>query len=117
MHFVISIATCQLHIIFLFRLNKHISFSSVSAEEDGDVTIVASQLRGYGVWDGGMASGGALLDQWEGPSPSVLFLWVTDAQANLLQRELSAMMTLTTPSTTTCELTLFVLLRTVIYHS
>ncbi|XP_024918183.1 sentrin-specific protease 7-like isoform X4 [Cynoglossus semilaevis] len=73
----------------------------VSAEEDGDVTIVASQLRGYGVWDGGMASGGALLGQWEGPSPSVLFLWVTDAQANLLQRELSAMMTLTTPSTTT----------------
>lgn len=54
------------------------------------MTVVASQLRGYGVWDGGVAQGGALLAGREGPAPSLLFLWVTDAQANLLHRELSA---------------------------
>ncbi|XP_069577356.1 sentrin-specific protease 7-like isoform X2 [Brachyistius frenatus] len=56
--------------------------------EDGEVMVVASQVRGYGLWDGGVAQGGALLAGWEGPAPSLLFLWVTDAQANLLQREL-----------------------------
>lgn len=53
------------------------------------MTVVASQLRGYGVWDGGVAMGGALLAGWKGPAPSLLFLWVSAAQANLLQRELS----------------------------
>ncbi|XP_042260171.1 sentrin-specific protease 7b [Thunnus maccoyii] len=62
-------------------------------EEEGEVTVVASQVRGYGVWDGGVAQGGPLLDDWEGPAPSLLFLWVTDAQANLLQRELTAIQT------------------------
>ncbi|XP_050921777.1 sentrin-specific protease 7b isoform X2 [Lates calcarifer] len=62
----------------------------VSGAEELDVTVVASQLRGYGVWDGGVAQGGALLAGREGPAPSLLFLWVTDAQANLLHRELSA---------------------------
>lgn len=59
------------------------------------MTVVASQIRGYGVWDGGVAQGGALLACWEGPAPSLLFLWVTDAQANLLQRELLAIQTST----------------------
>ncbi|XP_056226671.1 sentrin-specific protease 7b isoform X2 [Seriola aureovittata] len=63
----------------------------VSGAEKGEVTVVASQVRGYGVWDGGVAQGGALLTGWEGPAPSLLFLWVTEAQANLLHRELSAM--------------------------
>nr|XP_033471747.1 sentrin-specific protease 7b isoform X3 [Epinephelus lanceolatus] len=61
--------------------------------EEGEVTVVASQVRGYGVWDGGVARGGTLLAGWKGPAPSLLFLWVTDAQANLLQRELSAIQT------------------------
>ncbi|CAI5638858.1 unnamed protein product [Oreochromis niloticus] len=54
---------------------------------------VASQVRGYGLWDGGVARGGTLLAGWEGPAPSLLFLWVTDAQANLLQKELSSIQT------------------------
>lgn len=70
------------------------SLSLVGVEE-GEVTVVASQVRGYGVWDGGVAQGGALLAGWKGPAPSLLFLWVTDAQANLLQMELSAMQTTT----------------------
>ncbi|XP_047432646.1 sentrin-specific protease 7b isoform X2 [Mugil cephalus] len=67
----------------------------LKGEENGEVTVVASQLRGYGVWDGGVAKGGGLLAAWEGPAPSLLFLWVTDAQANVLQRELSAIQTCT----------------------
>lgn len=66
-----------------------------SGAEEGEVTVVASQLRGYGVWDGGVAQGGALLAGLEGPAPSLLFLWVTDAQANLLQTELTAIQTAT----------------------
>ncbi|XP_075951032.1 sentrin-specific protease 7-like [Anarhichas minor] len=69
--------------------------------EDGEVAVVASQVRGYGVWDGGVAQGGLLLAGWEGPAPSLLFLWVTDAQANLLQKELS---TIQTPIQTTIQM-------------
>lgn len=65
----------------------------VSGVEAGEVTVVASQVRGYGVWDGGVAQDGALLAGWKGPAPSLFFLWVTDAQANLLQRELSSIQT------------------------
>nr|XP_057941837.1 sentrin-specific protease 7-like isoform X2 [Doryrhamphus excisus] len=57
--------------------------------EEGDVTVVASQVRGYGLWSGGVARGGTLLDEVEGRAPSLLFLWVTDAQANMLQREMA----------------------------
>ncbi|XP_039998385.1 sentrin-specific protease 7-like [Xiphias gladius] len=76
--------------------------------EEGEVTVVASQIRGYGVWDGGVAQGGALLACWEGPAPSLLFLWVTDAQANLLQRELLAIQT-STASGPSCSFLLLVL--------
>lgn len=65
----------------------------LSGVEEGEVSVVASQVRGYGVWDGGVAQGGTLLAGWKGPAPSLLFLWVTDAQANLLQRELSSIQT------------------------
>ncbi|KAI3366231.1 hypothetical protein L3Q82_010040, partial [Scortum barcoo] len=75
--------------------------------EEGEVTVVASQVRGYGVWDGGVARGGALLAGWKGPAPSLLFLWVTDAQANLLQTELSAIQT--TSSGPPCSFLLLVL--------
>ncbi|XP_076022069.1 sentrin-specific protease 7b isoform X2 [Genypterus blacodes] len=57
--------------------------------EEGDVTTVASQVRGYGLWDGAVAQDGTLLADWEGPAPSLLFLWLTDAQARMLHRELS----------------------------
>lgn len=57
------------------------------------MVVVASQLRGYGVWDGSLTQDGSLLAGCEGPAPSLLFLWVTDAQANLLQMELSAIQT------------------------
>lgn len=52
--------------------------------------MVASQVWGYGVWDGALAQGGTLLAASKGRAPSLLFLWVSDAQANLLQMELSA---------------------------
>lgn len=55
--------------------------------------MVASQVRGYGVWDGALAQGGTLLAASKGRAPSLLFLWVSDAQANLLQMELSAIQT------------------------
>ncbi|CAL8306877.1 unnamed protein product [Merluccius merluccius] len=54
-----------------------------------EVVVVASQVRGHGLWDGGMAGGG--------PAPSLLFLWVTDAQAKLLQTELSIIHPVTEP--------------------
>ncbi|XP_073318447.1 sentrin-specific protease 7b [Pagrus major] len=77
--------------------------------EEGEVTVVASQVRGYGVWDGGVARGGALLARWEGPAPSLLFLWVTDPQANLLQKELSAIQTSNSTSGPSCSFLLLVL--------
>ncbi|XP_028428327.1 uncharacterized protein LOC114551483, partial [Perca flavescens] len=70
----------------------------LKGSEEGDVTVVASQVRGYGVWDGGVAQGGTLLADWEGPAPSLLFLSVTDPQANLLQREMSAIQTSAGPT-------------------
>ncbi|XP_069377117.1 sentrin-specific protease 7b isoform X2 [Paralichthys olivaceus] len=81
----------------------------VSEGEEGEVTVVASQLRGYGVWDGGVAQGGTLLSGWEGPAPSLLFLWVTDAQAKLLQRELSALSQSSASSGPSCCFLLLVL--------
>ncbi|XP_062302634.1 sentrin-specific protease 7b isoform X3 [Osmerus eperlanus] len=53
------------------------------------VSLVASQLRGYGPWEGALAQSGSLLRGWEGPAPSLLFLWVSHAQAALIQTELS----------------------------
>lgn len=70
----------------------------MSGAEEGEVVVVASQLRGYGVWDGSVARDGSLLACCKGPAPSLLFLWVTDAQANLLQMELSAIQTSATTS-------------------
>lgn len=77
--------------------------------EEGEVTVVASQIRGYGVWDGGLAQGGALLAGWEGPAPSLLFLWVTDAQTNLMQRELSDIQASSATSGPPCSFLLLVL--------
>ncbi|XP_035768537.1 sentrin-specific protease 7b [Neolamprologus brichardi] len=71
--------------------------------EECQVSVVASQVRGYGLWDGGVARGGTLLAGWEGPAPSLLFLWVTDAQANLLQKELSSIQTSSSSSSSCCS--------------
>lgn len=73
-------------------------YISLSGTEEGEVSVVASQLRGYGVWDGAMGQDGTLLAGCTGPAPSLLFLWVTDAQANLLQTELTAIQTSGTAS-------------------
>ncbi|XP_041822541.1 sentrin-specific protease 7b isoform X2 [Chelmon rostratus] len=81
----------------------------VKGAEETEVVVVASQVRGYGVWDGGVAQGGALLAGWKGPAPSLLFLWVTDAQAGLLQTELSAIQTSTSASGPSCSFLLLVL--------
>ncbi|XP_040888208.1 sentrin-specific protease 7b [Toxotes jaculatrix] len=62
----------------------------VKGVKEGKLSIVASEVRGYGLWDGGVAQDGTLLAGWKGPAPLLLFLWVTNAQANLLRRELSA---------------------------
>ncbi|XP_077471151.1 sentrin-specific protease 7-like isoform X2 [Stigmatopora argus] len=62
-------------------------------DEEGEVTVVASQLRGYSLLDGGLAVGGTLLNDFMGPAPSLLFLWVTDAQANVLHREMAFIQT------------------------
>ncbi|KAJ8410555.1 hypothetical protein AAFF_G00194590 [Aldrovandia affinis] len=53
---------------------------------DVAVALVTSEVRRYGVWDG------SVLCDWEGPAPppALLFLWVSDAQAQLVQAELSA---------------------------
>lgn len=66
---------------------------SPAGAEEGEVVVVASQLRGYGVWDGSLAGDGTLLAGWGGPAPSLLLLWVSDAQANLLKMELSSIQT------------------------
>lgn len=78
--------------------------SRVSSEEEGGVSVslVASQLRGYAVWDGGLAQDGSLFQGCPGrAAPSLLFLWVSEAQANLVQTELSALHPITLPGKTT----------------
>lgn len=86
----------------LIFVSAHVKPVSVSGPEEGDVTVVASQVQGYGVWDGALAQGGTLLNGCKGPAPSLLFLWVTDAQANLLQMELTAIQASTTSSGDSC---------------
>ncbi|KAL1022090.1 hypothetical protein UPYG_G00022070 [Umbra pygmaea] len=73
--------------------------SRVTSEEEGvSVSLVASQLRGYGVWDGGLAQGGSLFQDCPGRgAPFLLFFWVSDAQANLVQTELSPLHPITLP--------------------
>ncbi|XP_028255507.1 sentrin-specific protease 7-like isoform X1 [Parambassis ranga] len=90
----------------MLMITEHGITAPLKGLEDGEVTLVASQLCGYGVWDGGVARGGALLAGWEGPAPSLLFLWVTEAQANLLQVELSAIQPGTASGRSCCFLLL-----------
>ncbi|KAF6737222.1 Sentrin-specific protease 7 [Oryzias melastigma] len=81
----------------------------VKGADEGQLVVVASQVCGYGVWDGGVAHSGTLLASWEGPAPSLLFLWVSNAQANLLHRELSAIRTLGGATGPSCCILLLVL--------
>ncbi|XP_030211358.1 sentrin-specific protease 7 [Gadus morhua] len=67
------------------RITEHAIILPLKGDSAGggqcEVVVVASQVRGHGLWEGGVAGGG--------PAPSLLFLWVTVAQANLLQTEMS----------------------------
>nr|XP_020515333.1 sentrin-specific protease 7-like [Labrus bergylta] len=99
----------QAHANGKLMITEHCITVPLKGLEEGEVTVVASQVRGYGVWDGGVARDGALLADWKGPAPSLLFLWVTDAQANLLQRELSIIQTSNDTSGPACSCLLLVL--------
>ncbi|XP_036421040.1 sentrin-specific protease 7b isoform X2 [Colossoma macropomum] len=70
---------------------------SIPLKADGDdgimVAVVPSELCGYGVWDGALAGDGTLLSVSQQPSPSLLFLSLSDAQTRLLHTELSALRT------------------------
>ncbi|XP_067272287.1 sentrin-specific protease 7b isoform X2 [Pseudorasbora parva] len=80
----------------------------VDGEGEVAVSVSCSQLRLYGVWDGGLARDGSLLSSTEEPAPSLLFLVVSDAQARLLQKELSVLHTVHT-SGQACPFVLLVL--------
>ncbi|XP_048091012.1 sentrin-specific protease 7b isoform X1 [Alosa alosa] len=56
--------------------------------DEVSVTAVASELRRYGVWDGGLAQDGSLFPASGEAAPSLLFLVVSDPQARLMQSEL-----------------------------
>ncbi|XP_066513332.1 sentrin-specific protease 7-like [Hoplias malabaricus] len=65
---------------------------SIPLKADDGVVVVAvvpSELHGYGVWDGALANDGVLLSVSRQPSPSLLFLSLSDAQTRLLHTELS----------------------------
>ncbi|XP_022521102.2 sentrin-specific protease 7b isoform X1 [Astyanax mexicanus] len=70
------------------------SISIPLKEADGEdgvaVTVVPSELQRYGVWDGALAADGSLLSISQQPSPSLLFLSLSDAQSRLLHTELTA---------------------------
>ncbi|XP_012696181.1 sentrin-specific protease 7b [Clupea harengus] len=59
-----------------------------SGENEVSVTVVASELRRYGVWDGGLAQDGSLFPRSGEAAPSLLFLTVSDPQAWLIHTEL-----------------------------
>ncbi|XP_037129468.1 sentrin-specific protease 7-like isoform X1 [Syngnathus acus] len=82
----------------------------LKGELEGEVTVVASQLKGYGLWDGAVALGGTLLDDLVGTAPSLLFLWVTDAQASALHRELTIILS-TRASGPPCAVLLLVMTK------
>ncbi|CAL9702421.1 unnamed protein product [Knipowitschia caucasica] len=71
-----------------------------------ELSIVASQMRSFGLWDGGVARGGALFSDNSGPAPSLLFLWISDVQSQLLKKELHEIHQSTDPL---CPLVLLVL--------
>lgn len=85
-----------------------VPLKGVDGEGEVAVSVSCSQLRLYGVWDGGLARDGNLLSSTEEPAPSLLFLVVSDAQARLLQKELSVLHTVHT-SGQACPFVLLVL--------
>ncbi|XP_051550809.1 sentrin-specific protease 7b isoform X1 [Myxocyprinus asiaticus] len=70
-----------------------IPLKGVNGEGELAISVTCSQLRSYGLWDGGLARDGTLLPDSEEPAPSLLFLIVSDAQATLFQKELSVIHT------------------------
>nr|XP_055074050.1 sentrin-specific protease 7b isoform X2 [Misgurnus anguillicaudatus] len=71
--------------------DEGISIPLKGAGEEGEIAISVAclELRLFGVWDGGLAHDGSLFSSTEEPAPSLLFLVVSDAQARLIQKELS----------------------------
>uniref|UniRef100_A0A672TEH9 Sentrin-specific protease 7-like n=1 Tax=Sinocyclocheilus grahami TaxID=75366 RepID=A0A672TEH9_SINGR len=90
--------------------DEGISVPLKGADGEGEVavSVLCSRLLSYGVWDGGLARDSSLLSSTEEPAPSLLFLMVTDAQAKLLQKELSVLHTVHT-SGQACPFVLLVL--------
>ncbi|KAK9967726.1 hypothetical protein ABG768_002103 [Culter alburnus] len=90
--------------------DEGISVPLKGADGEGEVavSVSCSQLCLYGVWDGGLARDGSLLSSTEEPAPSLLFLVVSNAQARLLQKELSVLHTVHT-SGQACPFVLLVL--------
>ncbi|XP_052446615.1 sentrin-specific protease 7b isoform X1 [Carassius gibelio] len=86
----------------------YVPLKGVDGEGEVAVSVSCSQLLLYGVWDGGLARDGSLLSSTEEPAPSLLFLMVSDAQARLLQTELSVLHTVHT-SGQACPFILLVL--------
>ncbi|XP_072527618.1 sentrin-specific protease 7b isoform X2 [Salminus brasiliensis] len=69
---------------------ERISIPLKDGEDGVAVAVVPSELHNYGVWDGALAGDGTLLSISQQPSPSLLFLILSDAQTRLLHTELSA---------------------------
>ncbi|XP_043078365.1 sentrin-specific protease 7b [Puntigrus tetrazona] len=70
-----------------------VPLKGVDGEGEVAVSVSCSELLLYGVWDGGLARDGSLFSNTEEPAPSLLFLVLSDAQARLLQKELSVLHT------------------------
>ncbi|KAG9335124.1 hypothetical protein JZ751_005687 [Albula glossodonta] len=66
-----------------------IPLKDCTGEVEVSLSLVSSELRRYGVWDGSVLCDGEATDSDSSPAPSLLFLWVSDAQAQLVQTELS----------------------------
>ena len=71
-----------------------------SGENEVSVTVVASELRRYGVWDGGLAQDGSLFPRSGEAAPSLLFLTVSDPQAWLIHTELMEIQSIHRPGET-----------------
>ncbi|KAL2087537.1 hypothetical protein ACEWY4_016365 [Coilia grayii] len=68
-----------------------------SSDNEVSVTVVASELQCYGVWDGGLAQDGSLFPSSDRAAPSLLFLEVSEPQARLMQTEMMEILSVPRP--------------------
>ncbi|XP_063067908.1 sentrin-specific protease 7b isoform X2 [Engraulis encrasicolus] len=66
-------------------------------DDEVTVTVVASELQHYGVWDGGLAQDGTLFPSSTRVAPSLLFLEVSVPQARLMQTEMMEILSIPRP--------------------